>query len=170
MVNFSKSYPFKAAIAGYVCLFWLDSSFEHRVNAEWDSLSTESTQIETPHQQSQWGVRLGINWVNGEGTNNYKDLIIPRWLSWHGVSLHVDSVDVESHLMLTQMTGNETLYQLNHCRTLKNLNKSANSRTKSKTLKSFLSWLIYVWSVQKTRTNKSHASAPRWQGAYNEKN
>jgi hypothetical protein len=24
MVDFSKSYPFKGAKAGYVCLFWLD--------------------------------------------------------------------------------------------------------------------------------------------------
>ncbi len=48
------------------------------------------------------------------------------------LSFHVDSVDVESHLTLTQLTRNETLRQLSHRRMLKKLNKLANSRTKSK--------------------------------------
>ncbi len=68
------------------------------VNAEWDSTSTESTQSETPRQLSQHGVRLHVIWVNTEDTNIYEDFIIPRWLSWRGVSVCVDSVDVESHL------------------------------------------------------------------------
>jgi hypothetical protein len=38
----------------------------------------------------------------------------------------VDSVDVESHSALTQLTRNETLHQLSHCQMLKNLNKLAN--------------------------------------------
>ncbi len=106
------------------------------VNVEWDSMSTESTQkaqtftkissfhvdsvdvesmrSETPCQLSQRGVRLHVHWVNAESTNIYKDFIIQRWLSWHGVSLCVDSVDVESHLALTQLTGNETAHQLSH--------------------------------------------------------
>ncbi len=118
---------------------------------------------ETPRQLSQSGVRIHVNWVNPEGTNIYEDFIIPRWLSWCGVSLRIDSVDVESHLALTQLTGNETRRQLSHRRMLKNLNKSANSSTKSKTPKSLIIWPIYVWSVQKTRTRKSHASVPLMQ-------
>ncbi len=81
------------------------------------------------------------------------------WLTRRGVSLRIDSLDVESHLALTQLLGNETLHQLSHRWKLKNLNKSANSRTKSKTLKRLIIWPIYVWSVQKTRT-KSRAILP----------
>jgi hypothetical protein len=79
-----------------------------------------------------------VNWVYAEDTNIYEDFIILRWLSWQGVSLHIDSVDVESHLALTQLSKNETPRQLNHRRMLKNLNKSMNSRTKSKTLRSLI--------------------------------
>ncbi len=127
--------------------------FQHRVDTEWDSPSTELTQCENPHQLSQHVVKLHFNWVNTEGVNIYEDFIIPRWLSWCWVS-HCDSVDGESHLALTQLMGNETLCQLSHLQTLKNLNKSANLRTKSKKLKSLIIWhtSLYVWSVQKTRT------------------
>jgi hypothetical protein len=69
---------------------------------------TESTWSETFRQLSQRWMRLRVNWVNAEGTNIYEDLIILRWLSWRGGSLHVDSIDVESHLALTLLTGNET--------------------------------------------------------------
>jgi hypothetical protein len=106
MVNFSKSCPFHGARVGHVCLFWLDSSSAHWVDAEWESPSTESMQSETPCQMSQHGMSLHINWANAEGTNIYEDFIIqrlaqlmwsltPRWLSWHGVSLGVDSVHKE---------------------------------------------------------------------------
>ncbi len=106
MVNFSISYPFKGARAGHVRLFCFGASSANWVDAEWDSPSTESMRSETPRQLSQSGVRLHVNWVNaGGGTNIYEDFIIPRWLSWPGVSLRVDSVDVESHLALTQLTG-----------------------------------------------------------------
>ncbi len=160
MVNFSKCYPFKGARASYVWLFWLDSSPSHWVDAESDSPWSESTRSETPHQPSQRGVRLHINWVNAEDTNISEDIIIPCWLSWRGVSLRIDSVDMESHLALTQLMRNETPYQLSHCQTLKNSNKSANSRTKSKNLRSLIIWLICVWYVQKTRTKKYHANVP----------
>jgi hypothetical protein len=160
MVHFSISYPFKGAGAGYVCLFWFDSSSAHWGDIEWDSLSTESMWSETPRQLSHSGVRLHVNWVNAEGTNIKEDFIIPHWLSWRGVSLHVDSVNVESHLALTQLMVNKTRCQLSHRQMLKNLNESANSRTKLKTFKSFIIWPIYVWSVQKTRTKESHASVP----------
>jgi hypothetical protein len=43
---------------------------------------------------------------------------------------------------------------------LKNLNKLANSRTKSKIFKSLIIWPIFVRPVQKTKTKKSHASVP----------
>ncbi len=76
----------------------------------------ESTQSETPRQMSQRRVRLHVNWVNAEGTNIYEDFLIPRWLSWRGVSLRVNSVEVESHLALTQLTESETPRQLSHLR------------------------------------------------------
>ncbi len=160
MDNFSIYYPFKGTRAGYVCLFLYNFSSVHWFNAEWDSPSTESTRSETPRQLSQRGMRLHVNWVNAECTNIHEDFLIPRWLSWRGVSLCVDSVDVESHLALTQLTGSETRRQLSHRQMLKNSNKSANSSTKSKTLKSLIIWPMYVWSVQKTGTKKSHASVP----------
>ncbi len=56
IVNFSKSYPFKGARAGYLCLFWLDSSPLYGVDVESDSPSTESTRSETPRQLSQRGM------------------------------------------------------------------------------------------------------------------
>ncbi len=105
---------------------------------------TESTQSQTLLQLSQCGMRLYVNWVNAEYTNIQEDFIILRWLSWRGVSLRVDSVDVEAHLALTQLTRNETSCQLSHCQMLKNLNKSANSRTKSKKFKSLIIWTICV--------------------------
>ncbi len=145
IVNFTKYYPFKDARVGYVCVFWLESSPSHWVDAESDSPSTESTWSETPHQLSQRGVRLHVNWVNAEDTNIYEDFIIPCWLSWRGVSLRVDSVDVVPHLALTQLTRNEIPRQLSHRRMLKNSNNLANSRTKLKTFKSLLIWPIYVW-------------------------
>ncbi len=145
VIRNNKYYPFKGARAAYVCLFWLDSSPSHWVNTESDSLSTESTGSETPCQLSQCGVRLHINWVNAEDTNIYEDFIIPCWLSWRGVSLCVDSVDVESHLALTQLTRNETPRQLSHPQMLKNSNKSANSRTKLKKFRSLIIWPICVW-------------------------
>jgi hypothetical protein len=97
IVNVSKSYPFKGARAGYVCLFWLDSSSSQWVNTESDSPSTESTRSQSPCQLSQCRVRLHVNWVNAEDTNIYKDFLILHWLSWRGVPLRVDSVDMESH-------------------------------------------------------------------------
>jgi hypothetical protein len=144
IVNLTKYYPFKGARAGYVCMFWLESSPSHWVDAESDSPSTESTQSETTRQQSQRGVNLHVNWVNAEDTNIYKDFIILHWLSWRGVSLCVDSVDVEYHLALTRLTRNEFPRQLSHRRMLKNLNNSANSSTKSKTLKSLIIWPLCV--------------------------
>jgi hypothetical protein len=140
-----EHYPFKGARAVYVCLFWRDSSPSHWVNTKSDSSSTESMQSETPRQLSQRKVRLHVNWVNAEDTNIYEDFIIPRWLSWCGVSLCIDSVDVESHLALTQLTRNETPRQLSHCWMLKNLNKSANSKTKSNKFRSLIILPICDW-------------------------
>ncbi len=48
---------------------------------------------------------------------------------------------------------------------LKNSNKSAILSTKSKTLQSLIIWPVYVWSVQKTGPQKSHASVPLNQGS-----
>jgi hypothetical protein len=95
IVNFYKYYPFKGARDAYVCLFWLDSSPSHWVNAESDFLSTMSTRSETPHQLSQCGVRFHVNWVNAGDINIYQDFIILHLLSWRRVSLGIDSVDKE---------------------------------------------------------------------------
>ncbi len=141
-VNFTKYYPFKGARADYVCVFWLESSSSHWVDAESDSPSTESTRV-----------RLHVNWVNAED-NNYEDFIIPRWLSWRGVSLRVDSVDMESHLALTQLTRNEIPCQLNHRRMLQNLNNLTNSRTISKNSKALLFGLC-VFAKCKKREQKN---------------
>ncbi len=126
----------------------------HLPHTESHSSSTESRQSESPHQLSPPRVRLHVNWVNAEDTYIYEDFIIPRWLSWHGVSLCVDSVDVESHLALTQLTRNETLHQLSHRQMLKNLNKSANPRTKSKKFRSLIIWPIPVFDKCKKREQK----------------
>jgi hypothetical protein len=138
MVNLPKSYPFKGARTGYVFLFWLDSSFAHWVDAEWDF-----------PQMSQPGARLHVNWVNAESTRHQH-----LWRIHHSAltqfmwSLTLGWLsDMESHLVLTQLTGNETRCQLSHRWMLKNSNKSANSRAKSITLKSFIICPIYVWSV-----------------------
>ncbi len=116
---------------------------------------TESTQSETPHQLSPCGVRLHVNWVIAEwdSTSTESTQKAPTYMKIS--SFRVDSVDVEPHLALTQLTGTETLCQLSHCQTIKNLNKLANLRTKLKTLKNLTIWPKYVWSMQKTRTKIS---------------
>ncbi len=142
IVNFSESYSFKGAGAGYVCLFWLDSS-----------PPTESTRSETPCQLSQCGVRLHVNWVNAVDSNIYKDFIIHTltrltwsltlcWLSWRSVSLSVESVDEEWDSASTESPLN-----------VKNLNKLANSRTKSKTFRNLL-YGLYVFDQCKKREQK----------------
>ncbi len=128
-----------------------------RVRLPVNSVNTDAT----PCQLSQCRVRFHVTWVNAEGTNIYKFFINLRWLSWRGVFLRIDSVNVESYLALTQLTGNETL---GHRWILKYFNKLANSRTKSKAFKSLIIWPFYVWSVHKTRTEKSHESVHlKWQ-------
>jgi hypothetical protein len=156
--NFSKSCPFKGTRAGYVCLFWLDSSPSHWVHAESDSPSIESMWNETPCQLSQHGVRLHINWVNAEYANIYEEFIIPRWLSWHGISFRVDSVDVES-LGIDSLMRNETLCQLSHRWMLKNSKKSVNSRTKLKNSVALL-FGLHVFDKCKNEDKKFHASVP----------
>jgi hypothetical protein len=99
IVNFSKSYPFKGPRAGHVWLFWLDSSRSHWVDAETDSPPSESTWNETARQLSQCGVRLHVNWVNEE-------YCTPTFTKIS--SFRIDSVDVESHSALTQLTWSLT--------------------------------------------------------------
>jgi hypothetical protein len=133
IVNFTKYYPFKDARAGYVCIFWLESSPLHWVNAESDSPS-----------MSQRGVRLHVNRVNAEWDFTSTESTQKTATFTKILSFRVDSVDVESHLALTQLTRNEIPRQLSHRRMLKNSNNSANSRTKSKTFKSLIIWPISV--------------------------
>ncbi len=91
----------------------------------------------TPRQLSQRGVRLR-NWVNAEWDSMSTKSTQKTPTFTKILSFRVDSVDMESHLALTQLTRNETQRQLSHCRMLKNLNKSANSRTKSKNSEALL--------------------------------
>jgi hypothetical protein len=117
---------------------------------------TESTRSETPRQLSQHRVRLHINWVNTEwdSTPTESTQKAPTFMKIS--SFRVGSVDMESHSPLTQSIWSLTWrwliwrgMRLSHCRMLKNLNKSGNSSTKSKTLKSLIIWPIYVWLLQK---------------------
>ncbi len=118
------------------------------VDAESHSPSTESTPSETPCRLSQRRVRLHVNWVNAEwwmlvpsALTQLTWSLIPRWLSWRGVSLRVNSVDGESHSAWTQC-AEEKLYQNRHTypaprwlsqrRVTNNLNISANSILYSK--------------------------------------
>jgi hypothetical protein len=100
-------------------------------------------------------VRLHVNWVNMQWDSTSTDSTQKAPTFTKIWSFHIDSVDVESHSALTQLTRNETRRQLSHRRMLKNSKMSANSSTKSKTPKSLIIWPIYVWSVQKTGTKKS---------------
>jgi hypothetical protein len=75
---------------------------------------TESAQSETRSQLSQGWARLHVDWslrsetvrrwVNSECTNIYAEFIIPCRLTWPGVSFRVDSLDLESQSLLTQLT------------------------------------------------------------------
>jgi hypothetical protein len=71
----------------------------------WDSMSTESTLNETLFQQGQHRVRLRIVWINMKlikyFLNCQKMPIYTKLLSYC-----VDSVDVESHFVSTQLTRN----------------------------------------------------------------
>jgi hypothetical protein len=60
--------------------------------------------------------------------------------------------------VLTQLTRNETLHQLSHCQMLKNLNKSANSRKKSKKIQKpyYLAYMCLISA--KNENKKSNAS------------
>ncbi len=114
-VNFSKSYPFKGARAGSVCLFWLDSSRSHWVNAEWDSMSTESTRSETPRQLSQRRIHQHIRRFYHSALTLLTWSLTPWWRTptfTKILSFRVDSVDVESHSMLTQLTWSLTWHWL----------------------------------------------------------
>jgi hypothetical protein len=112
MVNFSKSYPFKGARAGYVCLFclihlphtesmWSETLRQLRQrgvslsvnwgNAEWDSMSTESTLNETPYQLSQLRRHQHLWRFHYSVLTQLTWSLTPRWLSQHGVLLCVDS-------------------------------------------------------------------------------
>ncbi len=78
------------------------------VDAESLSLSTESEPSETPCWLSQHRVRLHVNWVSAEWWNLRKCWCLLHILSWRAVSLRVDSVDMEPHSALTQLTGSFT--------------------------------------------------------------
>ncbi len=62
------------------------------VNAEWDSTSTEST------RNGEIFENVGAFCINSVDVESHSALtqltwsLIPHWLSWRGVSLHVDSV------------------------------------------------------------------------------
>jgi hypothetical protein len=98
--------------------------------------------------QSQHEVWHHVNWVNAEwdSTSTESTQKTPTFTKF-------DSVDVESHSALTQLTRNETPRQQSHRRMLKNLNKSANSRTKLKNSKALL-FSLYVFDKCKNENKK----------------
>ncbi len=100
----------KAFECFYICSFicWHSNFFTFggdSFDAESHSPSTESTSSETIHWLSQHGVRLYVNWVNTEWWNLHKCWCLLRWLSWCGISLCVDSVDVKSHSVWLSWRG-----------------------------------------------------------------
>jgi hypothetical protein len=97
MVNFSKSYPFKGARAGYACLFGLIHL-----------LHTELMQSETPCQLSQHGVRLHVNWVNAEWDSMSTGSMQKAPTLTNILSFCVDLVNAESHSVLTLSTWSLT--------------------------------------------------------------
>ncbi len=76
---------------------WLSQRESH-------SLTIESMPNETC-RPSQCGLRLPVIWVNVEWWNLYKYLWILCWVNRCGVSLRFDSVNVESHSTIPQITG-----------------------------------------------------------------
>ncbi len=86
------------------------------VNAEWDSMSTESMRSETPRQLSQRRRHQHLRRFHHSALTELTWSLTPRWLSRHGVSLGVDSVDGEWDSASTESPPN-----------VKNSNKSANS-------------------------------------------
>jgi hypothetical protein len=100
---------------------------------------TESTRSQTLHQLSQ---RQLIQRRRHQPLQRFYHFALTqlmwslnlRWLSWRGVSLGIDSVDEEWLSQLTESPPD-----------VKNLNKSANSRTKSKKFRSLIIWPLCVW-------------------------
>ncbi len=83
-------------------LSWRRVSFlVNWVNAKWASTSTESMRNDKIFLNVGVSALTQLTWR-----------LTPRWLSWHGVSLRVDSVDVESHSALTQLKESLTLLRL----------------------------------------------------------
>ncbi len=107
MVIFSKSYPFKSFRGGYVCLLCLIHL-----------LHTESMQSETPCQLSQHGGRLHqlSQCRRHQHLRRFPHFALTQ-LTWS--SLSVDLIYMETHLAMTQLTGNETPHQLSHRQMLK---------------------------------------------------
>jgi hypothetical protein len=116
------------------------------VNVEWDSTSTESTWSQTPRQLSQRRRHQHLQRFYHTALTQLTWSLTLRWLSWHRVSHRVDSVDEKWDSASTESPLN-----------VKNLNKSANSRTKSKTFKSLIIWCSIS---AKNENKKSHASVP----------
>jgi hypothetical protein len=95
-------------------LSWRRVSFPvNWVNAKWDSMSTESSQSETPRQLSQRRMMISSWMLVTSALTQLTWSLILRWLSWCGVSLRVNSVARESHSTLTQC-AEEKLNQNRH--------------------------------------------------------
>jgi hypothetical protein len=69
---------------------------------------TESTQSQTLHQLSQHGMRLDDNWVNPEWDSMSTESMQNTPTFTKILSFRVDSVDMESHKTLTQLTWSLT--------------------------------------------------------------
>ncbi len=87
-------------------LHWHGLSFPlNWVHTEWDSsMWAESTWSETPHELINW--KCLKFWHIGKFHKFVKIFIeISRWLSWHGVPLCTESINVEYRSTLNQLTG-----------------------------------------------------------------
>ncbi len=112
------------------------------VNTEWDSMSTESTRSETSCQLSQRRRLQHLRRFYHSTLTQLTWSLTLCWLSWRRVSLSVESVDEEWDSASTESPLN-----------VKNLNKLANSRTKSKTFRNLL-YGLYVFDKCKKREQK----------------
>jgi hypothetical protein len=162
--HFIKSSPFKAPeLVMYACFGLIH--LPH----------TELMQSETPRQLSQRRVRLHINWFHAKWDSTSTESTQKAQTFTMISLLRVDSVDVESHLALTQSIISLTLRWLSwwgmrlrinwvtaECLKIK-ISWRIQEQNRKHSKPYYLAYIQCVWLVQKTRIKKSHASVPlRW--------
>ncbi len=119
---------------------------------------TESTQSQTLRQLSQRRMRLHVNWVNAEWDSTSTESTQNTLTFTKILSFRVDSVDMESHSALTQLTWSLTWSliprQLSHRQMLKiwiSLRIQEQNRKNSEALL----FGLYVFDKNKKREEKN---------------